>query len=134
MAAASAGNWRVHFTQFSSPLFRRKSVLFCFKTPSPVKRTHSYVIFGNNGKNNGEILRKSSFVLGIVLGSYVGLWFYNRRKRVFIKTRALQAKDIPNLNSILETPNHVGSKSKQFNFVADVVEIIAPAVVHIECQ
>ena len=134
MAAAAAGNWRVHFTQLSSPLFRRKSVLFCFKTPSPVKRTHSYVIFGNNGKKNGEILRKSSFVLGIVLGSYVGLWFYNRRKRVFIKTRALQAKDIPNLNSILETPNRVGSKSKQFNFVADVVEIIAPAVVHIECH
>lgn len=134
MAASAARNyWTVHFTQLSSPLFRRKSGFFRFKISSPVKRTHSYVTLGSNGKKNGEILRKGSFVFGVVLGSYVGLWFYNeRRKRPFIKTTTLRAKDMPNLDSILETPSRVGTKSKQFNFVADVVEIIAPAVVHIE--
>ena len=130
--AAIARLWRFSITESSGLFYRHERGIFRCRIPSSMQKTHSYVTLNTGKRKNKITSRRGLFVLGVAIGSYVGFQLYNHLKNGFFETRTLLAQNNVNLDKLLEIPKRVGSKSKQFNFVADVVETIAPAVVHIE--
>ena len=95
---------------------------YCTTTPKNIRTFVNHT--SDSGKCN-KLWKTAQFCLGICIGCVTGFqlsdWLKNKGFRIRCDNFVVHAKtDI--------------SKSKQFNFVADVVEIIATAVVHIEGQ
>lgn len=101
--------------------FKAGKGIFNSSTNQKVKGLVNFSI--NRIEKYDNIWKKCVFCLGVCFGCRAGLqlfdWLKNKSFRISCNSFIVHAK-----TSIL--------KSKQFNFVADVVEIIAPAVVHIE--
>jgi S1-C subfamily serine protease len=95
---------------------------YCTPTARNVK---TFLTSTNQSGNYDKLWRKIQFCLGICIGCATGFqlldWLDNKGIQIRYHDSTAHAKTGT-------------SKSKQFNFVADVVEIIAPAVVHIEGQ
>lgn len=91
---------------------------------SASQRVKWFVKFTNGLGKYDQVLKKCAFCCGVCFACSVAYFqIYD-----WLKNKRFQIKDPP----FIAYARTGVSKSEQFNFVADVVEIIAPAVVHIE--
>lgn len=79
----------------------------------------------NETEEPKKVWKKCFFCVGISVGFYAGFQLFD-----WVKNKNFQA----HCYTFIAHAKSGTSKSKQFNFVADVVEVIAPAVVHVEGQ
>ena len=124
----AAGSWLNYFTRVTRSHFKIKR-RFLSGRYCPAKPQHIRTLIGfasETGKSH-KLWKKCVFYFGICMG--LG-WSTGFQLFDWLTNNSFQLRYY---NFIAHAKADI-SKSKQFNFVADVVEIIAPAVVHIEGQ
>lgn len=96
------------------------NIKYC--TPT-AQNFRSFVNLTRKSEKYDKLWKKCVWCLAICIGCTTGFQVFD-----WLKNKGFQIRCYSSI-AHAKTNN---SKSKQFNFVADVVEIIAPAVVHIE--
>ena len=122
----ATGSWLNYLTRVSRSHFK---IFIGRNRPAKPQHVRKFTSLTNETEKSDKVLKKCVFYFGICIGfgCSTGFQLFD-----WLSNKSFQLRCY---NFIVHAKTDT-SKSKQFNFVADVVEMTGPAVVHIEdkCQ